>query len=92
MKVVDDCTPISCSCERIWLLGEAIDLVKLIQATSMTQGYYLAIAGGVLNKGYSNNDLDLVAVPRTPNEKKELFKTFIYTQFDIRASSGGTLF
>jgi len=31
----------------------------------MAAGYYLALAGGVLNNGYSDNDLDLVAVPRT---------------------------
>jgi hypothetical protein len=31
----------------------------------MDSGYYLALAGGVLNTGHSENDLDLVAVPRT---------------------------
>ena len=39
----------------------------------MTAGYYLALAGGVLNRGSSSNDLDLVAVPRTESSDPSWF-------------------
>ena len=72
--------------ERVWVLGEAIDLVRCLQADCMRKGYYIAIAGGVLNNGYSNNDLDLVAVPRTPDADERAFKVFMCSQLDVRGN------
>ena len=73
--------------QRIWVLGEAIDLVRLLQDDCMKRGYYVAIAGGVLNKGYSNNDLDLVVVPRTPDEDDQVIKAFLCSQLEIRETT-----
>jgi len=50
-----------------WTLEGALVLIRELQPNAMKAGYYLALAGGVLNSGASTNDLDLVAVPRTTN-------------------------
>jgi hypothetical protein len=47
-----------------WTLERAIIFITEHQAWSMENGFYIALAGGVLNKGYSHNDLDLVFVQR----------------------------
>ena len=47
-----------------WNLNDALELIRNIQPDCMNSGYYIALAGGVLNGGGSINDLDLVAVPR----------------------------
>lgn len=49
----------------MWTLPEALDYIRSMQAAAMRRNYYIALAGGVLNKGFSCNDLDLVFVPRT---------------------------
>lgn len=51
----------------MWTLDDALEFINIYQKAAMANGWYLALAGGVLNRGYSNNDLDLVAVPRTDN-------------------------
>jgi hypothetical protein len=48
-----------------WSIEDALVLIRNIQPKCMELGYYIALAGGVLNKGYSDSDLDLVAIPRT---------------------------
>ncbi len=47
----------------MWSLSEARELIATLQPYLMERGWFLALAGGVLNKGYSDHDLDLVAVP-----------------------------
>jgi len=51
-------------CPEIITLDAAVDIVRELQPGVMDIGYYLALAGGTLNKGLSTNDIDLVAVPR----------------------------
>lgn len=48
-----------------WTLNDALEFIRDRQAGAEAAGYYLALAGGVLNRGSSFNDLDVVAVPRT---------------------------
>lgn len=50
-----------------WTIAEALEFIRRHQPVAMEKGFYLALAGGVLNKGESINDLDLVAMPRTQN-------------------------
>jgi hypothetical protein len=47
-----------------WELDNALAFVRWLQPLAMQFGFWLALAGGVLNNGYSDNDLDLAAVPR----------------------------
>lgn len=55
----------------MWTLADAVLLVRRYQKHAMDRGYYLAIAGNVLNRGSSYNDLDIVAVPRDKNSAPE---------------------
>lgn len=50
-------------------LDFALTFIRSIQADCMNSGYYIALGGGVLNNGFSNNDLDLVLMPRTSESK-----------------------
>ena len=50
--------------ESAWTLDAALEWVRERQPVMMRNGWYLALAGGVLNRGRSTNDLDLVAMPR----------------------------
>lgn len=54
--------------EVMWSLQEALDLIHRIQEPANQAGWYVALAGGVLNKGYSYHDLDLVLVPMDCNQ------------------------
>ena len=47
----------------MWTLDKALQLVRNLQPHLMAVGWFAALAGGVLNKGYSEHDLDLVFVP-----------------------------
>lgn len=55
----------------VWKLEEALSFIRSWQPIFMEAGFYLALAGGVLNKGFSTSDLDLVAMPRTIESKSE---------------------
>ncbi len=55
---------IICPSDDVITIDDALHLVRSIQDKVMASGYYLALAGGCLNKGVSTNDIDLVAVPR----------------------------
>jgi hypothetical protein len=56
-----------------WEMVDALALVRANQNACMRAGYYLALAGGVLNTGYSLSDLDLVAVPRSDSSSLPKF-------------------
>ncbi len=47
-----------------WTLDAALEAVRRVQPGAMAAGFYIAVAGGVVNCGYSHKDLDLVAVNR----------------------------
>lgn len=49
--------------DKFWTLDDGLRLVRGIQATAKKYGYYIALAGGVLNKGFSEKDIDLVFLP-----------------------------
>lgn len=47
----------------MWTFASAHNLIQTIQPVLMEHGWFVALAGGVLNHGQSEHDLDLVAVP-----------------------------
>jgi len=47
----------------VWKLDEALKIIRNLQPETRKFGYHLCLGGGVLNKGESNKDLDLVFVP-----------------------------
>ena len=53
-----------------WTLENAIELIRLLQPTAHAHGYHLALAGGILNFGYSDKDVDIVALPNFNAEQQ----------------------
>lgn len=49
----------------MWTLDQGVELVRKIQPDIHKLKYHVALAGGVLNKGCSDKDIDLVFVPLT---------------------------
>ncbi len=47
----------------MWGFKDAIGLVRATQPMIHQAGYHIALAGGVLNKGESNHDLDIIIMP-----------------------------
>jgi hypothetical protein len=46
-----------------WTLTNALATIRAFQFKALQLGYHLALAGGVLNKGQSEKDLDIVVLP-----------------------------
>lgn len=55
-----------------WTLEEGLSVVRSIQWSIKRLGFHVALAGGVLNNGVSNKDLDLVFLPLTNAERPKL--------------------
>jgi hypothetical protein len=53
--------------QSFWNLAEAAVFVSNLQLAAFRAGFCLSLGGGVLNNGYSEHDLDLVAVARFPS-------------------------
>ncbi len=53
-----------------WTMDTALCLIRQMQSGCMKHGYYVALAGSVLNNGQSDNDLDLVLVPMSDRSKR----------------------
>lgn len=47
----------------VWTLDEALAQIRALQPVVRPLGFHLALAGGVLNKGESRKDLDVVVLP-----------------------------
>lgn len=47
----------------MWNFSEAVDLISGLQQFAHDNGYHMGLAGGVLNKGSSNKDLDIMIMP-----------------------------
>lgn len=52
---------------RMWDLDSALELIRTIQHELHDANWHVALAGGVLNRGFSEKDLDLVFVPMGPS-------------------------
>lgn len=48
-----------------WILEDALVFVRKLEKHLALAGYHVAMAGSVLEKGHSHNDLDLVVFPHT---------------------------
>lgn len=53
-----------------WTLENSVELIRILQPLAHKHGYHLALAGGILNRGYSDKDLDVVALPRSEMEQE----------------------
>ncbi len=62
-----------------WDLVSAATYIRDLQVRVHAKGWNLALGGGVLNNGWSMNDLDVLAVPRAvqlPSDVKWLLQAF----------------
>lgn len=50
-----------------WTLNVSVNFIRIIHPSAFVGGYNLHLGGGVLDKGHSNKDLDIVAI-RRPQE------------------------
>lgn len=48
---------------HLWYLSDAQNVVRQLQAVIWPLGWHVVLGGGVLNHGYSNDDLDLYLLP-----------------------------
>lgn len=58
----------------LWSLEQGLFFIDHIQRESFLEDFYICLAGGVLNRRYSNNDLDLVAVNNAPSSDYKRLK------------------
>lgn len=56
---------------HLWYFGEAQMLIRDLQAVMWPANWHVALGGGVLNHGYSNDDLDLYILPLNKRAKIE---------------------
>lgn len=54
----------------LWRLDRALSYIRGLQPRAMDTGWCIFLGGGVLNNGFSANDLDLFAYPRTPDAQR----------------------
>lgn len=47
----------------VWTIETGINFVRSLQDVSRKYGYHVALGGGVLNRGYSEHDLDVYFLP-----------------------------
>ena len=62
----------------VWTIEEAYELIRRIQPDLKPLGFHVALAGGVLNLGYSAKDLDLVFLPLTNDKAPAIFPLLTY--------------
>lgn len=61
----------------MWTLEEAQRLISTLDSVADTTGWHFALAGGVMRKGSSEHDLDLIAYPRTSTKSDRNMLRFI---------------
>jgi hypothetical protein len=49
--------------EVIWTLADALPLLREVQTVVQPFGYHVGLAGSVLTKGFSYNDMDMILYP-----------------------------
>ena len=54
---------------QTWTLDAALLWIREMQPKLMEAGWCIMLGGGVLNKGHSDSDLDLLAYPRNSESK-----------------------
>lgn len=61
-----------------WTIDDAINLIRVVQPLAKHAGYHVGLAGGVLNRGESLHDLDLIVMPlvETGCHLKGLWRAF----------------
>jgi hypothetical protein len=76
--------------QKGWYLVEGVALIRKLQEKAWACGYHLALGGGVLNKGYSDKDLDIECIPgdKIPSGKQDIsaFLSYLSEKHGITSS------
>ena len=56
-----------------WTLEDGLDMARQLRRVAAGYGWHVAIGGGVVHRGWSNKDLDLVMFPH--DSTRETFNT-----------------
>lgn len=59
--------------EAMWTLNRALGLIRGTYPHAAGAGWYLCLGGGVLVKGYSDHDLDIIAIPHYGAKLDDLY-------------------
>lgn len=63
----------------VWILSQALDLIRELQPLMRSMHYHITLGGGVLNEGFSEKDLDLFIIPEngSPSEPRKVIACLI---------------
>lgn len=70
----------------MWTLSQALELIRDLQPLVREEKYHMLLGGGVLNKGESDKDLDLVFIPLNGEESHP--GKIVAMLFDVFGSFG----
>jgi hypothetical protein len=73
---------------HLWYLGEAQTLIRDLQALVWPKNWHVALGGGVLNHGYSNDDLDIYILPLNKHAKTADVRPALDTLLDYSGAIG----
>lgn len=64
---------------RLWTIEEGVELIRSLRQRAHDAGFALALTGGVLMRGASDKDLDVIAYPLNRNSysKRNLFAMLV---------------
>lgn len=63
-KGLPKATPVECpACTIVWTLSDALELCGVIEKVISKIGFHVGLRGGVLMRGKSDHDLDLIIYP-----------------------------
>lgn len=65
----------------MWHLQEALQLIRNIQPNVRKFGYHICLGGSILNKGMSDNDLDLYFIPLEPDSDEPESNRLLLTDY-----------
>lgn len=57
--------------EIVWTLADALPLLREVQTAVEPLGYHVGLAGSVLTKGVSHNDMDMILYPASTAQQSK---------------------
>lgn len=73
----------------MWGLSGALEVIRLIQPVVKTFDYHVLLGGGVLNRGFSEHDLDLYFIPFSEQKRprsvglRDYLETVLGTEYTL---------
>jgi hypothetical protein len=71
----------------VWVLPDAIELARLVEPKAAECGWHVALGGGVLMRGASDKDVDLILYPHKTADKSRK-DPFDFVTYRLREVAG----